>query len=541
MRERSTTLSVLASRGGLRRTLVAYGLYSLVEIAIWVAIILYAYAEGGATLAGLVAVIQLLPAALIGPALASFGDRMNRGTALVLAQTGVAVTTALTTVTLLVAAPVPVVIGSSMLATIAIAVVRPIHFAALPQLARGPQELVSANALSSSAEGLAMFLGPIVAGLGAQVAGPWLVFSAASVTCLLATALCLRLPLGSPITSEDDDDEGWRAAIQGMAVLWREWGAFALLLILATRFVLLGALDVLGVAYSEEVLLMGEAGAGFVIGAVGIGGLVGGLIAGSASMRPRLAPVVGVGGVLQGLAFASVALVLVLAPAMVLLALSGAAAAVMMVGGRTLLQRTSDAGVLARVFAVQEGVALLGTSLGAALAPMLVAQFTPSGSFVPLGLGVVLLTVAVYGLLRRLDARAVLYPEEMALLGAVRFLEVLPPYEREQLAQAATWMDVEAGSVVIRQGDPGDRFYVIAHGEFSVSIDGNVLPAPLGAGVGFGETALLRSVPRTATITCVAAGRLLALEAPDFLAAVTGNPDGHRLAQEMSEGYLRDD
>jgi CRP-like cAMP-binding protein len=144
----------------------------------------------------------------------------------------------------------------------------------------------------------------------------------------------------------------------------------------------------------------------------------------------------------------------------------------------------------------------------------------------------------VYGLLRRLDASAVLHPEEMALLGSVPFLEILPPYEREQLARAAVWVDVQAGSVVIQQGDPGDRFYVIARGEFAVTVDGRPLPAPLVAGDSFGETALLWSVPRTATVACVTSGRLLALEAQDFLAAVTGHSDGHALAQEVSGGFV---
>jgi MFS family permease len=539
MRKKSATLRVLATAGGLRRTLIAYTLYCIIEFAIWVAIILYAFAEGGATLAGIVAVVQLLPAALIGPALASFGDRMNRGTALVLAQAGVAVTTALTTAALLVNAPVPVVIGTSMLATIAISVVRPLHFAVLPQLARGPQELVSSNALSSSAEGIAMFLGPILAGLGAAAAGPWLVFTAASMAAIAATALCVRLPVGPPVVSGDAADEGWRAAIQGLVVLWREWGAVALLLIMATRFLLLGALDVLGVAYSEDVLFMGETGAGLIIGAVGIGGLIGGLIAGSASMRARLAPVVGISGVVQGLAFAAVAFVLALGPAMILLAVSGAAAAVMMVAGRTLLQRTSDSSVLARVFAVQEGVALLGTSMGAALAPALVAWASPASAFVPLGVGVALLTAAVYLLLRRLDSRAVVLTREVSLLGSVDFLRLLPAYEREQLAQAAVWVDVPAGTAVVTQGEPGDRFYVIEAGEFTVAIDGEPLPLRLGPGDSFGETALLWSVPRTATVAAVTEGRLLALEAQDFLAAVTGSPDGEALAHEVSRGFLR--
>ncbi len=144
------------------------------------------------------------------------------------------------------------------------------------------------------------------------------------------------------------------------------------------------------------------------------------------------------------------------------------------------------------------------------------------------------MVIAVYGLLRRLDARAVMFPEETALLGSVNFLAQLPRYELEQLARGATWVDVPAGLEVIRQGDPGDRYYVIEQGEFTVSIDGVALTEPLVRGEGFGEIALLWSVPRTASVTARTSGRLLALESEDFLAAVTGSPDGEARARELS-------
>lgn len=521
--------------------LVAYFLYSLIEIVIWIAIILYAYDQGGTELAGLVAVVQLLPAALLSPALAGLGDRMSRGTALVLSHSWVAIAVGLTTLALAVSAPILVVIGGAVLATMGFAIVRPAHFAALPALARSPQELVSANALSSSADGLAMFLGPVLAGAGAQVAGPLLVFALAFPAAVIAVVLCLRLSLGPPAVEEGEEESGWRAALRGVAVLWRQWQALTLLLSLSLGFILFGALDVLGAPFSYDVLGMGDLGAGLVIGAVGVGGLIGGLLAGSMGSRPRLAPVITISGVILGLAFASVSITVHLSTTMILLVSAGAAAAIMMVAGRTLLQRSSDPRVLARVFAVQEGTALLGLAIGAALAPWFVTQLSTAGAFVPLGLGVLVLVAAGYLGIRRLDARAVLYPEEIALLRSVPFLEVLPPYEREQLARSATWVEVGAGDVIVKQGDAGDRFYVIAAGEFSVSVDGALLPIRLRAGDSFGETALLWSVPRTATVACTAPGRLLALEAGDFLAAVTGSPDGHAIAQEVSQAFLREE
>jgi MFS family permease len=531
-------LSALAAPGGMRRMLAAYGLYDLVEAAIWIAIIFYAYDVGGVGLAGVVAVVQLIPAAILGPALVGIGDRLPRGRALLLAHGAMAVTTTATAVAIVLSAPVAVVVACSALATIAAAVVRPFHFASIPTMSRTPEELVSANAVSSMADGFTLFVGPVAAGIGAAAAGPGLVLSVSSVLAMLATALCIGLRMGPSAPFDDADTPSWRAAFSGLGALWRDWAPLALLLVLTMRFVLAGATDVLGVSYSEDVLGLGESGAGLIIGAIGIGGLVGGAVAGILAVRQRLAPVLAAGGVVQGVAFAAVAAIVLLAPAMVALAVSGMAAAVMMVAGRTLLQRTTDEAVLARVFAVQEGTSLLGIAVGAMLAPVLVEALSPSTAFLPFGIVAVLLTVACFPLMRRLDARSVLRPHEVALLRSVPFLAALPAYELERLSRRAEWCEAAPGQVIVAQGEVGDRFFVVAEGQFAVTVDGVRRPGLLGPGTGFGEIALLHAVPRTATITAETAGRLLTLSADDFLAAVTGSPDGSTVAREVARAHL---
>lgn len=144
-------------------------------------------------------------------------------------------------------------------------------------------------------------------------------------------------------------------------------------------------------------------------------------------------------------------------------------------------------------------------------------------------------------LIKRVDARAVYRPHEISLLRGVSFLAHLPQYDLERLAKNARWDVVVPGTVVVRQGELGRFFYVIADGEFNVSVDGELRPVLLGPGAGFGEIALLRVVPRTATITSVTSARLLALEASDFLAAVTGSADGHAIAAEVTATHLAGD
>jgi putative peptide zinc metalloprotease protein len=80
---------------------------------------------------------------------------------------------------------------------------------------------------------------------------------------------------------------------------------------------------------------------------------------------------------------------------------------------------------------------------------------------------------------------------------------------------------VDTSGVVIRQGDSGERFYVVRAGRVKVSRGGEVL-AQLGAGDAFGEIALLLDVPRTATVTALEPTQLLALEAQDFRDLLAG-------------------
>ena len=524
----------------MRRALLGYTLYSMAETAMWLAVVLWAYAEGGAGLAGVVAAVQLAPAAVLTPVLAGVGDGMSRGRALTLAYACCAVAAATATVLVAVDAPVVAVAGAAAVVTLTMSLVRPIHFAALPQLAETPAHLVSGNALSAVAEGLALLAGPLLAGLGAQVAGPWLVFAVA--TGLRTAALCasLRLGLDAPTDARSGDGGlvGWRRPLRGVSVLWSEAGATLLLLVMSTQFVIDGAIDVLGVSYAQGSLGLGESAAGVLIGAAGIGALVGGAVSARLLSRDRLAPVVLIGGLVHGCAFATVAAIALVGPAAVLIAVTGAGGAVLMVAGRTLLQRTADDRVLAQVFAVQESVGLLGAALGAAVAPLLVDALGDRGAFLPIGVVCALFVVLAVGHVRRLDGSAQLFPEQVTLLRGVSFLAPLAPYDLERLARNAEWVDVAAGDDVIRQGEVGDRFFVVDAGVFSVTVDGVLRPHRLVRGDGFGEIALVKQVPRTATVTAREDGRLLALAAEDFLAAVTGTTDGAAIAQEVTTSHL---
>jgi CRP-like cAMP-binding protein len=97
----------------------------------------------------------------------------------------------------------------------------------------------------------------------------------------------------------------------------------------------------------------------------------------------------------------------------------------------------------------------------------------------------------------------------------------LPLPAIEQLARGLRPVAAPTGHVVFSQGDVGDYFYVIESGEAEVIGEGRIL-ATLGPGQAFGEIALLRQVPRTATVRAATELRLQALASDHFLPIVTG-------------------
>jgi CRP-like cAMP-binding protein len=141
-----------------------------------------------------------------------------------------------------------------------------------------------------------------------------------------------------------------------------------------------------------------------------------------------------------------------------------------------------------------------------------------------------LFLAAVLGLtvggLRRADESADVPIVAIRLLRTVPALALLPPAEMESVARSALELSFPTDVAIIRQGDVGDRFYVIIEGAVDVNRDGATV-ATLTRGGQFGEVALIADVPRTATVTSRSDTRVLAIERDDFLLAVTGHEPSH--------------
>jgi hypothetical protein len=178
--------------------------------------------------------------------------------------------------------------------------------------------------------------------------------------------------------------------------------------------------------------------------------------------------------------------------------------------------------VLARAFGAFDSVLLAGVALGSVAASGLKSWLGLEGALVATGVVLPVLTALCWRRIVRIDATATVPEHRLGLLRGVPFLAPLPVPTLEHLAGSLTAVDLHAGQAVFRQGDVGDRFYVIDRGEVEVK-DGDTLLRTLGPGESFGEIALIRDVPRTATVAAISDAALVALDAAEFLGAVTGH------------------
>jgi MFS family permease len=295
-------------------------------------------------------------------------------------------------------------------------------------------------------------------------------------------------------------------------------------LLLAAQSFVIGATDVLFILLALNVLDTGDSGAAALGAALGFGGILGGLAAFTLVGRRRLAPVLLIGAMLLGGACVLLGLGPRPAIALLIVAIGGIGSTTLDIAGRTILQRVADPRTLTRVLGSLEGLGILAMALGS-----LVAPWIADGASVPIALAVTGLVLPValailWAQLVGIDRKVRVPVRELALLRFDRILSPLPAPKLEAVASRARWITLEPDEVLIREGDPGDRYYVLESGSLRITQGGRVLHDEESArGYGLGEIALLRDVPRTATAMATAPSVLLAIARPEFLEAVTGS------------------
>ena len=286
--------------------------------------------------------------------------------------------------------------------------------------------------------------------------------------------------------------------------------------------VLRGALVVLIAVLAVHVLALGGSGVGWLTAAFGAGGLVGGAVAAGAVRFTRLGRAFIAGMLLWGVPLALLALRPAAALAYLALVVVGVGNAIVDVSCFTLVTRLAGPRTQGRVLAALEFTALAGLATGSILTPLLLHVLGVRGTLALLGGGLAGLALAHAVRFWRLDRALPAPGPEVGLLQNLPMFAPLPLARIELLAAETEPRQFPAGAAVIREGQAGDHLHLIVDGSAAVSVRG-VPMALLQRGDCFGEIALLRDVPRTATITAEQALRTLALGREEFLTAVTGN------------------
>ena len=536
-RRRLGTFRALAGNSALRRVVGGYALFRLTEYSVWIAMLVYAYGRGGATIAGLVALAQLVPAALLAPVFATLGDR--RSPVVLLAGGYLAQAAAMAATAVAITGGMPAMAyAAAVVASAAFTATRPAQSTLIPSLAGTPDQLTAANVVLSWVEAAAIAAAGSLTGVLIWFGGAAGVFGVCAALGAVAALLVARLRV--PALAAPQDAPAVAAGLSASARLVVRQPRLRLMLALLTaEAAVVGALDLLFVILAVTVLGRPQAWAGYLNSVYGVGAILAATLGVLLVGRRLGGPIAGSALLLSG-ALAALAASLGLAGTVALLTAAGASRALLDVASRALLQRSVPAQSLGQVFGLLEGLTRTGLAIGSVLVPVLV--HLGGSRLALLGVAAVLPLAAAAGgrALVTLDAQAPVPVVQIALLRSLPLFADLPAPAVEGLAAALTPAEVPAGAVLIRQGEQGDAYYAIAAGQFDVLQDGRLLRR-CGRGEGVGEIALLRAVPRTASVIAHTPATVYRLARDPFLTAVLGHAATRRHAHSIADAQLAAD
>ncbi|MGH2406871.1 MAG: MFS transporter [Candidatus Limnocylindrales bacterium] len=507
-----------------------------------VALLVLVYQESNdPVLLGIVGAARVLPYVLLSIPAGIVADRYDRRLVLLITDVARGLIMLAMAGLVMVHGPLWAIVSLAVLATCFSCFFGPTIGAYLPALVRDERELGPANSAWSTLDNLAFVIGPAVGGLLIGASGLTLAFLLNAVSFGFVAIVLWMLP--SPArTAESTKAVQARAADEASKPRFESLGPHAVPLlglatVDATTSFVFGGLGVLTVLLAVDQLGAGEAGTGYLNAAVGVGGVIGALGSGAFVVRPGLRLPLIFGSLALALGVGALGLTQTLAPALIAMAIASAGSLITEVVSTTIFQRVIPDAIRGRALGAIATLGTLAYAAGSLVLPVAAGIFT-IGPVLIASAGIVLVGVIVAaGLIGAAAGRA---PTAEVMSAATRAadLPVFTGVARSALIAAfarAAEMDVPAGTVVVRQGAPADRFYVILEGTFVV--DQAAAPGAaaarlrsMGQDEVFGEIGLLTGAPRTATVTAEGHGRLLALEAADFLELVSSGAElGPRL------------
>lgn len=503
-----------------------------------IALGVYGFEAHGAIGVGLVALIRYLPGALASPFAGLMIDRYPRRRVLLLSSLAMTAVLIGAAVAATLDAPAAIVFTFPALFAIASCAYGPAESALVPQLAHTPQELSASNVTHAAMENGGFLLAAVGTGFMLAASSPGFVFAVAMFVSAAAAAVIATITPDRRPEYEDDEDEDASGVLREAALGLRALVEHPALRLASLTLIFLllfeGFADVLVIVMALELLHLEESSVGFLNATWGLGALVGG--AGLALLldRGKLVVAIAGGSLLLGLATMLPGIVPE-EPAAYLGWLGiGAGFTFVEVAAKTLMQRLGSDETLGRVIGSLESARLAAMAMGSIGAILLVELAGVRGALVLLGALMPAFVIVCWTRLRAFEVGAPVAEEHYQLLRRNSIFAPLPIATVERLSLDLAPLDVPAGEDVIVQGELGDRFYVIEQGEVEVFENG-AFRRKEGPGESFGEIALLRDVPRTATVRTTGPTRLLALERDQFLLAVTGHRRSHRVASSVAD------
>ncbi len=518
-------------RGPMGRLL---GCWLLASSALWMFMVsagVYAFDRSGASGTGAVTVARLLPAMLAAPFAGTLVDRLDRGRLVGIAAVVSAVGYATAAAVVVGHGPVIGVVAAAVLSSIAGSPIRPALESLLPALARTPAEITRGTAWWSAADSSGFLLGAGAGGLLLVAMGPGEVMAVAEGLVVLAAALALYLPQVTATAADDPgESDGVLAglrAVRGSRLLHAPVGLFVGLLVLE------GASDVLLVALAISRLHLGSGGPGLLYALWGVGGLVASFALLVVVRRAGYGRALLVGALVFAVALGVCGLGGV-ALAVVAMVPAGLGFALVESAVLGIVPRLADDAVVGRVYGVLEVLYAGVSALGALIAPLLIHAIGVRGGLLAVGGAYAVLAVLTVARCAELDRGEQVAARVRDLLHGVPFLTALPLPRLERLVRDARSVTVAADGSIIRAGEAGQEFFVVDTGEVQVVEYGRTQ----GPGDGFGEIALLRDVPRTATVRALADTQLWAVSRATFLAAVGAVANARTLADDVVAEHL---
>ena len=545
VRETRESIGSVFRNRALRRIQLALAGSMIGDWAYATAVAVWAYGVGGAKAVGIWSAIRLALIAFTAPVGATLADRMPRKSVMVAADLARAVLVAAAAVCLIAGTPAAPVFVLATVTSLFGAPFRSAQRSLMPALANRPEELTASNGTSSTMESLAFFVGPALGALLIGVSSVSTVFMLNVVTFLWSTVMVLGVrvpakPVDPPTTGVDDGADGpggdaepgfLAETAAGFRTIFGNKDLLVVTAEVSAQTVVAGASAVFTVVMAVEILGTGPKGVGYLDSALGVGAIVGGLLAISRAAKQRLAVDLTAGVVLWSLPLLLISLWPSPATVFAAVILLGLANPLVDVNLDTIIQRITPDAVLGRVFGALETCLIATMALGAVAMPVLLHWIGLRAALAVIGLAVAALALTGLPRMQGLDRR-LSRPEGLELLEAIPMFAPLTPAVVEALARRLVHVPVAAGEVVLNEGEESDRFYIIESGLVEVTQAGHVLRRE-GTGDFFGEIGLLRDVPRTATITAVEETRLVALDRDDFLTAVTGQGEARRAAEDI--------